>query len=196
MREPLACLGVCPLVANTSKACAVRPGFASVVGELGATDPRMCSNGAIKAHASSWMKLGRWGTSSTRDQKGRTVSTCFIKGPKKRTNFFSVHFFGPHPKDPNLDPRKKVYVPHFLGKDPKKELFRGDFWGQKRGSKRAIFDHEKFSLLLFFFLLNQPRRFSLSVGVRLSSAGWAGRTCRLRNSTLRFSNPESRTPPL
>ena len=43
-------------------------------------------------------------------------------------------------------------MPHFLGKKPKRDphkLFRGDFGGQKRGPKWAIFGHKKFSLLFF-----------------------------------------------
>ena len=41
-------------------------------------------------------------------------------------------------------------------RDPHK-LFRGDFWGQKGGPKRAIFSHKKFSLLLFFPALIQNK---------------------------------------
>ena len=71
-------------------------------------------------------------------------------GTEKAHKFFQHKLFGPHPKHPNLGPQKKVYVPHFLGKDAKRDshnLFRGDFGGQKQGPKRAIFGHKKFSLL-------------------------------------------------
>ena len=48
-------------------------------------------------------------------------------------------------------PRKKVYVPHFLGKNAKKgyrhKLLRGHVGGKKRGPKQEIFGHKKFSLL-------------------------------------------------
>ena len=42
-------------------------------------------------------------------------------------------------------------------RDPHK-LFRGDFGGQNRGPKRAIFGHKKFSFLFFFLPLLQPGR--------------------------------------
>ena len=78
------------------------------------------------------------------------ISMSFmIKGWKKHINFFNINFLDPT-QTPILGLRKKVYVSHFLGKNAKRDphkLFRVDFWGQKRGPKRAIFGHKKFSLL-------------------------------------------------
>ena len=53
----------------------------------------------------------------------------------------------------------KVYVPHFLGKNAKRDphkLFREDFWGRKQGPKRAIFYHKKFSLLFLPLKMKVP----------------------------------------
>ena len=47
-------------------------------------------------------------------------------------------------------PQKKVDGLHFLGKKEKRDphkIFGGDLGGQKRGPKRAILGHNKFSLL-------------------------------------------------
>ena len=62
-----------------------------------------------------------------------------------------------------MGPQKKVYVPHFLGKEAKKGTrinFFGGILGSKRGPKRAIFGHTKFSLLFFPALINfwSPRK--------------------------------------
>ena len=80
------------------------------------------------------------------------------KGKKKHINFFNVKL-----KTPTFGARKKVCVPHFLGKIPKErkkrdphKLFRGNIWGQKGGPKRAIFGDKKFSLLFF----PPPKNFS------------------------------------
>ena len=57
-----------------------------------------------------------------------------------------------------MGPHKKVYVPHFLGNNAKRDphkLFRGNFGGQNQGPKRAIFGHKKFGLL-FFPALTHP----------------------------------------
>ena len=72
------------------------------------------------------------------------------EGTEKAHKLFQHKLFGPHPKPSILAPQKKVYVPHFLGKNAKRDphkLFREEFLGQKRGPKQAIFRHKKFSLL-------------------------------------------------
>ena len=80
---------------------------------------------------------------------------CKIKGQRKHINFFDINFLAPNPKSPILGPRKQKesLCASIPGKGRKKgthiNFFAGDFWGQKRGPKRAIFSHKKFSLLLF-----------------------------------------------
>ena len=67
------------------KACAVRPVFARVAGELRAADPADPSNvqGPVKQNASPGehsedpRPSGSRGRSRTQDQKTRTVSTCW-----------------------------------------------------------------------------------------------------------------------
>ena len=70
------------------------------------------------------------------------VGVVFNRGPKKAHKLFQHNFFGPHPKHPCWAPRKKVYVPHFLGKDTKKgptyKLF-GGILGVKKGSQTGHF---------------------------------------------------------
>ena len=86
------------------------------------------------------------------------------KGLKKHVNFFNISFLAPTQNPP---PRKKkimCLISYFLGKNAKKgptSTFSGGFWGQKRGPKRAIFGHRKFSLLFFpcpYFYREQKMR--------------------------------------
>ena len=75
-----------------------------------------------------------------------------FKGQKKHMNFFNINFSPPTRKPPFWAPRKRVYVPHFLGRTQKKgpaQTFSGGFWGQKGGPKRASLGHKKFCLLFF-----------------------------------------------
>ena len=65
----------------------------------------------------------------------------FARGQRKHINFFNITFWPP-PKTPDLGPQKKVYVPHFLGKDAKKgptQTFSGGFSGSKRGPQTGHF---------------------------------------------------------
>ena len=74
--------------------------------------------------------------------------SAFLRGQKKHINFFN-NFLSP---TRNRAPRKKFMCLISLERTQKRgphKLFRGDFWGQKRGPKRAIFGHKKFSLLFF-----------------------------------------------
>ena len=72
-------------------------------------------------------------------------------GKTRKTNINTN--FSAHTQNPPFwaTPGKKVYVPspHFLEKNTQKrdphKLFRGDFWGRKRGPRQAIFGHKKFS---------------------------------------------------
>ena len=67
---------------------------------------------------------------------------------------FQHKLFGPHPKRPILGPQKKVYVPHFLGKNAreahKHKLFRG-ILGVKNGVPDGPF-WATTSLVYCFFL--------------------------------------------
>ena len=69
----------------------------------------------------------------------------------KTHKLFQHKLFGSHPSPPILGPQKKSLCASFSGKQHKKrdphKLFRGDFRNPKRGPKRAIFCHKKFSLL-------------------------------------------------
>ena len=70
------------------------------------------------------------------------------KGQKKHINFFNINFLSPTQNAPFWAPRKKVYVPLFLGKNAKKEdpqkKFRANFGVQKGAPKGAILGHKKF----------------------------------------------------
>ena len=83
------------------------------------------------------------------------VFSCNVvsRGRKKAHKPFQHKLFGSHPNPPILGPQQKSLCASFPGKSRKKrdphQLFRGDFWGQKRGPKQAIFGHKKF--VLFFF---------------------------------------------
>ena len=76
-----------------------------------------------------------------------------IRGRKKHINFFNINFLPPTQNPPFCTPPPKKLMcliswERMQKRDPHK-LFRGDLWGQKRGPKRAIFGHKKFSLLFF-----------------------------------------------
>ena len=71
-----------------------------------------------------------------------------FKGQK--INFFNINFLAPTQNPPCWAPRKKVYVPHFVGKNTKKGptyTFSGGL-GSKTGSQTGHFRPQKFSLLL------------------------------------------------
>ena len=73
------------------------------------------------------------------------------KGRKEAHTFFQHKLFAPQPKRPMLDPQKNLCA-SFRGKDAKRnphKLFRGEFWGQKGGPKRAFLGHKKSGLLFF-----------------------------------------------
>ena len=80
----------------------------------------------------------------------------------KKTNhkLFQHKLFGPHPKPPMLDPQKKVYVPHFLGRTQKRHINMGDLGGPQRGPQRAILGHTLtiFRLFLSCFPGGGPRK--------------------------------------
>ena len=63
------------------------------------------------------------------------------KSPKKTHTLFQHKLFAPHPKHPILGPQKKVYVPHFLGKEDPHKLFR--ILGVKKGSQTGHFRPQK-----------------------------------------------------
>ena len=69
-------------------------------------------------------------------------------------NFFNINFLA-HPKRPILAPqKKKVYVPHFLGKNAKKGThinFFGGIFGVKNGDPNGPFSATK-SLVYCSFL--------------------------------------------
>ena len=73
---------------------------------------------------------------------------------EKAHQLFQHKLFAPHPKHPFLGPQKRVYVPHFLGKDAKKgptlHSFRGIF-GSKKGVPNRPFSATT-SLVYSFFL--------------------------------------------
>ena len=75
-----------------------------------------------------------------------------IWGRKKHINFCNINFLAPTQEPPFGGPRKKfmclISWERTQKSDPG-ELFQGDLWGRKRGPKRAIFGHRKFSLLFF-----------------------------------------------
>ena len=64
-----------------------------------------------------------------------------LRDRKKHINFFNRNFLAPTQNPPFWAPRKKfmclISWERMQKRDPHK-LFRGDFWGQKRGPKRAI----------------------------------------------------------
>ena len=45
----------------------------------------------------------------------------FLRDGKKHINFFNISFLAPTQNPPNFGPPERVHVPHFLGKDAKKE---------------------------------------------------------------------------
>ena len=76
-------------------------------------------------------------------------------GFRKSHKLLQHKLFDPNPKQPMLGPLKKIHVPHFLGKEPKKgpaSIFLGDFWIQKGVPNRPFWATEKFSL----FLVSRP----------------------------------------
>ena len=75
----------------------------------------------------------------------------------KHINFFNIDFLGPPPKTPHWGPQNKRLCASFPGEGRKKgdphKLFRGEFWGQKGGPKRAI-SATKSLVYCFFLALN------------------------------------------
>ena len=75
-----------------------------------------------------------------------------LRGTEKAHKLFQHELFGPHPKPPVWAPRKKfmclISWERTTKGDPHK-LFRREFGGQKRGPKRTVFGHKKFSLSFF-----------------------------------------------
>ena len=70
-------------------------------------------------------------------------------------NFFNINFWPP-PKTPDFGPPEKKFMCLISWERTQKrnthKFFRGDFWGQKGGPKRAIFGHKKFSDCFLFAL--------------------------------------------
>ena len=74
---------------------------------------------------------------------------------KKHTGVFSINCLAPTQNTPFRTSKKNVYVPHFVGKEAKKDLhklFQGGFPGQEWGSQ-TILGPKKLSLIVFFLPL-------------------------------------------
>ena len=108
--------------------------------------------------------------------------------PKKHINFFNINFLHPIQKHPILGPQKKVYVPHFLGKNAKKRThinFFGGILGAKNGVPNGPFSATK-SLVSCFFL-------PLLVGVGGMGCGWKtiSLLCHLRSAGAQLLGKQS-----
>ena len=75
-----------------------------------------------------------------------------VKGGKKHINVFNINFLAPT-QNPKFEPPEKSRCASLPGKKTRKrdphKLCRGDFGGQKRRPRWAIFGHNKSSLLSF-----------------------------------------------
>ena len=86
---------------------------------------------------------------------------CKRRGPKKHINFFNINFLAPTQNTPFGVPRKKkVYVPHFLGKDAKQCShinFFGGIFGFKKGVPNGPFSATKSLVYCFYPALKENR---------------------------------------
>ena len=68
-----------------------------------------------------------------RGVRGFLETVAFVVGgQKKHINFFNINFLDPT-QNTSFWAQRKVYMPHFLGKDEKEgphKLFRENFWAQ------------------------------------------------------------------
>ena len=94
--------------------------------------------------------------------RSRRQHKNMIKGRKKHITFCNINILVPTQNPLLFWAPRKIYVPYILAKNARKgptwertqkrdplKLFRGNFRGRKWGPKRAIFGHEKVSLLFF-----------------------------------------------
>ena len=120
--------------------------------------------GQKKASLSEPFKRASEGIPCYRRKNQTAISTV----PRSRGRKNHINSLAPTQNPPIWTPRKKfmclISWERAQKRDPHKLLFRGHFWGQKRGPKRAIFGHKKFSLLFFFLPLKKIKTQHFSVG--------------------------------